>query len=1135
MKTKAFGLALLVGLLSLHARAQLPPPAGGALRQVIRLDEGWKFHRGGAQSAEEPAFDDSRWRSVDLPHDWSIEDLPASASPFDRDAVGQVSTGFTTGGTGWYRKTFQAPGLQGGRRVVIQFDGAYMNAEVWVNGRRAGSHPYGYSSFWFDITDRLKAGEENLVAVKVRNEGENSRWYSGSGLYRHVWLKVVAPVHVVQWGTSVTTSDISTAAARVAVRTSVENQATSGATGSLATRILAPGGHEVGRAESSFTLAPGQVSDVAHDVAVTNPTLWSIESPALYTAVSEVRVAGQFVDRVDTPFGIRSVAFEASRGFLLNGQPMKLKGGCFHHDHGPLGARSYDRAEERRVELLKASGFNAIRCSHNPPAPALLDAADRLGLLVIDEAFDMWADPKNPHDYSLFFERWWQEDLAGMIARDRNHPSVIAWSIGNEIPGMDEPRVVETAKTLAAFVRKTDPTRPVLAAVNNLGPKKDPFFAALDIAGYNYGSGGDHEKAAIFDTDHERVPSRVMIQTESYPLEAFRSWMDVLDHPWLLGDFVWTAFDYLGEASIGWRGYWQEQGFYPWNLAFCGDIDICGWKRPQSYYRDALWKENQLSIFVTPPTPSFEENPNRQPWSKWHWLDAVADWNWKGHENRPIRVTVYSSCEEAELFLDGASLGRKKTDRSTEFKAAWEVPYRPGELKALGYRGGKQVRSASLKTAGEASHIVVIADRDRITADGQDLSYITVELRDAGGTRNPKAENALAFRLQGPGTIAGVGNANPVSIESYQRPERKAWQGRALVIVRSANQPGDIRLEVSSPGLPPAAITIRSVSPPGAASAQARPAPLPDMYRSVHALTWVVRDVDKAIAGWRKLGFEDIRSRGVVTLTDVRYRGKPARCTAKLAEGYLGDVAVQWVQPVEGENAYTDFVARHGDGVFSLVHRAPTREVLRAEVERMKALGVGILQSETVPGDRGMASRTYLDTEPEGKYVLGLVHDPEAAAPGSAPPGRKVVQYAFAVRRLEPVLAYWSRLGFDDRSVTHPPLWDLRYHDQPGTFDAELGWQRHGRVPYEWILPLQGPTVYRDHMDTHGEGFHHIAFEVADLDEEVARWNALGFPFVQGGAWGEKGKPGWGRFAYQDTQAIGGADVELLWNYRDGK
>jgi beta-galactosidase len=489
---------------------------------------------------------------------------------------------------------------------------------------------------------------------------------------------------------------------------------------------------------------------------------------------------------------------------------MKLKGGCFHHDNGPLGARSYDRAEERRVELLKASGFNAIRCSHNPPSPAFLDACDRLGMLVIDEAFDMWQYSKNPGDYGLYFEKWWQKDLESMLWRDRNHPCIILWSIGNEIPGMNTPEVVKTAQMLADFVKKTDPSRPVIAAVNNLNPDKDPYFAALDIAGYNYGSGGDHLKENIFSADNKRVPSRLMIQTESYPLEAFKSWMDVLDHSWLLGDFVWTAFDYIGEASIGWRGYWQEQNFYPWNLAYCGDIDICGWKRPQSFYRDALWSSDQLSIFVKPPKPSFEPNPNRQSWSKWHWLDAVAEWNWQGYENTSFEVSAYSSCEMVELFLNGKTVGKKNTDRSTQFQAVWSVPYQSGELKAIGYRKGKIVNTAIIQTAGEPTLLRLSADRKEIRADGQDLSYITVELTDKNGIRNPKAENLIKFEVEGPGKIIGVGNANPISIESYMLPERKAWKGRCLVIIQSGTAAGDIVMKAVTSGIEPANTIIHS-------------------------------------------------------------------------------------------------------------------------------------------------------------------------------------------------------------------------------------------------------------------------------------------------------------------------------------
>jgi beta-galactosidase len=794
-------LALLVLLPAAPAYAQ-----GGA----VLFDEGWRFRRGGAQGAEAADFDDSRWRRLDLPHDWSVEDLPGRGTPFDPEAVSQVQGGFTVGGTGWYRKTFDVPASQKGRRVRLQFDGVYMNAEVWLNGRRVGEHPYGYTSFWFDLTDKVNFGGANTLAVKAKNEGENSRWYSGSGIYRHVWLKTLDPIHVAQWGTYITTPEVDTSRARVSMRTTVQNEDDSAARVRVVTRLLDASGAEAARAEDGGGVEAKGSREFEQDAAIRTPALWSPDSPALYTAVTEVYRDGRLTDRVETRFGVRSISFDVAHGFRLNGRTVKLKGGCLHHDNGPLGARAYDRAEERRVELLKAAGYNALRMSHNPPSPAFLEACDRLGMLVIDEAFDMWREGKNPHDYHLYFDEWWQRDIESMIARDRNHPSVIMWSTGNEIPDRRNPEVARLAKTLADYVRKLEPTRPVTAAVNNLRDQQDPYFAALDVAGYNYAAGGDHAQQSLYETDHARVPGRVMVGTESYPLEAFDAWMNVVDHSYVVGDFVWTAFDYIGEASIGWRGYWQESNFYPWNLAYCGDIDICGWKRPQSFYRDALWKENQLSLFVRAPRPSFEPNPKRQSWSKWHWHDVVADWNWKGYEGKPLDVDVYSSCEEVELFLNGKSLGRKTTNRSNQFTATWQVPYRPGTLKAVGYGNPPRTAAATaeLSTADAPARVKLTADRMTVKADGQDLSYVTVELVDARGVRHPTAENLVRFTVEGPGTIVGVGNANPVSTESYQQPQRKAWQGRALVIVKAGRRPGRITLRATSPGLPPSTIVI---------------------------------------------------------------------------------------------------------------------------------------------------------------------------------------------------------------------------------------------------------------------------------------------------------------------------------------
>jgi beta-galactosidase len=645
----------------------------------------------------------------------------------------------------------------------------------------------------------------------VKNEGQNSRWYSGSGIYRHVWLKMFDPVHVSPWGVYITTPGATSTNSKVNIKTNIINESSDTSDVKLVTRIINSSGNEVGKTELQQQVTVNAAREFSQELTVNGPQLWSIDSPVLYTAVSEVYRDGKLTDKTETKFGIRTISFDATNGFRLNGRTIKLHGGCVHHDNGPLGSKAYDRAEERRVELLKASGFNAIRCAHNPPSPAFLDACDRLGMLVLDEAFDMWRIGNNPYDYHLYFDEWWQKDIESMVMRDRNHPSIIIWSIGNEIRDMENPKVIEVAKMLGGFIRQLEPTRPIAAAVNNLRPQKDPFFATLDVCGYNYAAGGDHGKESLYKLDHDRMPNRVMMGTESYAMEAFGAWMGVVDNPYVIGDFVWTAFDYIGEASIGWRGYWQESNFYPWNLAYCGDIDICGWKRPQSYYRDALWKENQVSVFVKPPKPSFPLNPDKQSWSKWEGYDVIADWNWPGQENKPMEVSVYSSCPEVELFLNGRSLGKRQTSRDTKFIATWQVAYHPGILKAIGYTKGKQMASSQLQTAKQVSKIKLSADRSTIKADGQDLSYITVELTDANGIRSPKAENLVKFKIEG-GAIVGVGNANPVSLESYQLSQRKAWQGRCLVIVKSlAGKTGSITLTASANGVPSSKHVITAV------------------------------------------------------------------------------------------------------------------------------------------------------------------------------------------------------------------------------------------------------------------------------------------------------------------------------------
>ncbi|MBV9963534.1 MAG: DUF4982 domain-containing protein [Parafilimonas sp.] len=772
-------------------------------QRTLLFDDAWKFYRGDTTNAEQINFDDNNWRQVDLPHDFSIEDLPGTNSPFNPDVVNGVSIGFTTGGIGWYRKTFALSSTQENKKVIIQFDGVYMNADVWLNGEHLGNHPYGYTSFYYNIGDKIKWNDKNIIAVQVKNVGATSRWYAGSGINRHVWMEFFDPIHIAQWGTSITTPQVNALSATINIKTKLLNETNTSSTITVINKILNAKNVEVARTTSKQNIAANSDYDFNNDAIVKSPALWSVENPNLYKLVSEVYVDEKLSDRTETKFGIRKLSFSALTGFMLNDKPMKLKGACFHIDNGPLGARSFDRAEIRRVSLLKASGYNAIRCSHNPPAPGFLNACDSLGMLVIDEAFDMWTEAKNMEDYHLYFKNWWQKDLQSMLLRDKNHPSIIMWSIGNEIKGMNKPEIADTAKLLADYVRSIDSTRPVTAAVNDVNNQKDAFFSALDVCGYNYA-------VDKYESDHERKPQRIMFATESYPLTQFDYWIGVIDHAWVIGDFVWTGWDYIGEASIGWRGYEQEKSFYPWNLAFCGDIDICGWKRPQSFYRDALWKKNQLSIFVKPLQPSFPVNEKKQTWSIWNWDDVVEDWNWKGKEDSVFEVNVYSSCDQVELFLNGKSLGKKSTNRLTKFMAVYNVPYKTGELKAIGYSNGKQVNTAVLKTADESTQIKLSADRNSINADNEDLSYVTVELLDANGVRNPKAENLINFTIEGEGTIAGVGNANPISLESYQQPMRKAWQGRCMVVIKSTHKAGKIILKASSDGLQTSTIELNS-------------------------------------------------------------------------------------------------------------------------------------------------------------------------------------------------------------------------------------------------------------------------------------------------------------------------------------
>jgi beta-galactosidase len=807
-----------------------PDTDNTTIRGITKFDFGWKFLKADPEGAYATGFDDRSWRTIDLPHDWSIEDLdPASLpdsgiweGPFYSFAPGGRSTGFTMGGTAWYRKHFRMPRDLHNRCIYLLFEGVYMNADVWINGTHLGNHPYGYTSFWYDITEHLNPGAENIIAVQVKNEGLNSRWYSGSWIYRHVWLFAVEPVHIVPWGIAVSTSSLTDQGGIVKVSCRLVNKGTGAVKTTVINRILEPEGREIQEeseiqegkeirgekeispAGESIEVGAGQERVTDTYITIPHPELWSPGHPYLYTLETEVYADGKLSDRLNTPFGIRTVEFTVEQGCLLNGEPILLKGGCMHHDNGPLGARAYYRAEERRVEIMKASGFNAIRTAHNPPSPAFLDACDRLGLLVIDEAFDQWQVEKNPQDYHLYFYDWWKRDLESMVFRDRNHPSVILWSTGNEIMGKHLEETIEWSAKLADYIRTLDPTRAVTNAVQVWRQENwdslARFMAPLDVVGYNY-----HPEKYI--PDHEKHPSRIIFCSESNPSRAFEFWMPVLDLPWVFGDFVWTSYDYLGEASIGWHTFYKSD-LYPWTHAYCGDVDLLGNKRPQSFYRDVLWQEgNRVFIFVHNPVPSFAE-PGGTRW--WGWDDVYPAWTWTGYEGQTMKVDVYSSCEQAELFLNGESRGKKPTGRNTEFRASWDVACKPGELLAKGYIGNEVVAENVLITAGEPSAIRLTADRQEIRADRQDLCYITVEVTDGQGNRHPFARNLISFSVGGPGEIVAVGSADPMSTESFQKPERRTYLGVCQVILKAGDRPGTIVLKALGEGLKPAEISIKT-------------------------------------------------------------------------------------------------------------------------------------------------------------------------------------------------------------------------------------------------------------------------------------------------------------------------------------
>lgn len=762
------------------------------------IDAGWEYTE--AQGFFALRF--AEWRPVTLPHDASIE-KPRSASHPSTASGGYAWTGVAT-----YRKNLHVPSDWQNQSVILEFEGAYMYAEVSVNGNRAALQPYGYSSFLVDIKPYLTYGAENVLTVGVNTSAQpNSRWYSGTGIYRHVWLRRGGEAYIPPWSAFVTTSG-------AAVSIATEIASATNAQVVLRSIILDASGTVVGQVETPLTVEFNAKVNQLLDLP--NARQWSVDDPYLYTLISEVLIGGQVVDTEKTPFGVRSIEVDVQNGFRLNGVTMKIKGGCVHHDNGLLGAASYDRTEERKIEILKAAGYNAIRCAHNPPAPAMLDACDRLGMLVIDETFDCWRMGKNPNDYHLVFDDWWQRDTEAMVKRDRNHPSIIMWSIGNEVSeraGASDGYAL--CRKQADFVRSLDNTRPITAAVHNLfeemvpdanlsmdqmirllnAPPANPdrwgnvtceFFTPLDVAGYNY-------LWKRYESDGNTFPERVICGTETWPHEAYDSWQATMRLPNVIGDFVWTAIDYLGESGIGQVVFGEMKQFlvdYPYHLANCGDFDICGFKRPQSFYRDILWGVRIAPYIGVLDPHDYGKNVRFGPWA---WEPVSDCWDFPGSDGSPTRVDVYSADAEVELLINGTSVGRRATYKN---KASFDVVYTSGTIEALGISG-----RTALQTACAPAALRLTADREHLRAEFGDLAYITVEVVDENGLVVKHAQHEVSLEVAGVGALIAVGTANPVSEEDYIGSKRKAFGGRLMAVIRSCGQTGEISLTASAEGV----------------------------------------------------------------------------------------------------------------------------------------------------------------------------------------------------------------------------------------------------------------------------------------------------------------------------------------------
>ena len=811
------------------------------IRDRIEFTESWKFYQGDDSLANEPEYNDSKWRVLDLPHDWSIE------SDFSLSNPATPGGGALPGGIGWYRKEFTLDKSNEGKLVYIDFDGVYWNSKVWVNGHLLGERPNGFISFRYDLTPYLKIGEKNIIAVRVDNsEQPNLRWYSGSGIYRNVWLVTVDPIHVDYNGTYITTPVVSKELAKVKIVTTIRNATNVSQAVELSSTLVDAEGNKIANIENPVNIEATQAGITEQLLELKQPNLWSIDAPYMYKVITQIKKDGKVIDNYETPIGIRYFIFDKDKGFFLNGESVKIKGVCNHHDLGCLGAAVNTRAIERQLEILKDMGCNSIRTSHNPPAPELLELCDKMGFIVMDEAFDMWRKKKSPHDYSEFFSEWHERDLTDLIIRDRNHPSIFMWSIGNEIleqwthidaDTLDlqqanmilnfantlDKKAIETKDLhvnslltikLADIVKRLDPTRPVTSGNNETEPSNHILRSgAMDIIGFNY-----HEYN--WGNFHEKFPDQKLIITEStsalmsrgyytMPSDTMNIWPERWDKPFsrevhqcssydnchvpwgtthedtwrivkkfdhISGVYIWTGFDYLGEPTPFW---------WPSRSSYFGIVDLAGFPKDIYYMYQSEWTNKDV-------------------------LHLFPHWNWV--EGQPVDVwAYYSNADEVELYLNGKSLG-KRSKEGDKFHVSWRVPFTKGTLKVISRKNGKEVLSREIKTADKPVSIRLTADRNIITANGKDLSFVTVEALDANGITVPIADNLIKFSIEGEGTIVGTDNGDPTDSLSLKKPERKLFNGKAIVVIKSTKKRGNIILKVSSENIESSNIKISSVN-----------------------------------------------------------------------------------------------------------------------------------------------------------------------------------------------------------------------------------------------------------------------------------------------------------------------------------